>query len=133
MGATIPSNVVVIDMGHFTMDLVMFSGGRYHPGTAKSFPLGMSKLINNIKSTFTKEFGFFLNNDECVLKLIKDGVCTHSGKTYNLDVAPLIDEYMHTQVLKVLGDYSTEMKSSTRKSADKTIMGGGGVSCRRSH
>lgn len=122
-------NIIVIDIGYFTMDFVLISKHRYIAGAARSYPLGISKLLNEIKIHFTKVHGVFMNNDDNILKIIRDGEITHVGKTYKLNVTAQMEEYINNKVLKAVGEYAAELRESANNSVDQIIIGGGGVNC----
>jgi hypothetical protein len=122
------SNTVIIDVGHFTLDIVMYSKQAYVTAAARSYPLGISKLLTEVKNQFTKTHGVFLNNDDNALKLIREGAYTHFGKTYKLDVAPLMDEYINQKVMKAVGNFAAESRQDSNLSVDEIVIGGGGVS-----
>lgn len=122
-------NIVIIDIGSYTLDIVLFSSGRYIAGAARSYPLGISKLLNSIKTQFSKIHGVFLNNDDNAMKLIREGSYTHFGKTYNMNIEPLLDEYINQKVVKAVRNYASELRESTNKSVDEIVIGGGGVNC----
>ncbi len=128
-GQEIKPNIVIIDLGHFTLDIVLFSHDEYQAGACRSYPLGVSKLFNDVKALFAKTHGVFLNNDDNALNLILDGSFTHFGKTYALDVKPLLDEYIHQKVLKAVGNYAAELRESSKISVNEIVVGGGGVRC----
>lgn len=127
-------NTVIIDLGHYTLDLVLFSrksSGRmeYVHGMARSYPLGVSRLYNDVKNQFVKVHGEFLNNDEKIMQLVRDGRYTHFDKTYTLDVKPIVDEYVHEKVFKAVAAYSKDLRENSSKTVEKVVLGGGGVQC----
>jgi len=122
-------NTVVIDLGHYTLDFVLFMEGRYNAGAARSFPLGISKLLNSIKLDFAKTHGVFLNNDDNVMKLIQEGSYNHFGRTYALNIDLLMDEYMNHKLLKSIRNYASDLRESIHKSVDDVVIGRGGVHC----
>ena len=124
----LPKTVVVVDLGSYTLDLVLYEDRRYITGAGKSFQLGISTLLKSIKAQFTKTHSTFLDNDESVLSLIREGRCTpFPGREYRLDVSPIVEEYINEQVNKVVYNWvTTDLR---RKSVNKVIIGGGGASC----
>lgn len=122
-------NIVVIDIGHYTLDVVLFSSGRYMAGAARSFPLGISKLFNGIKTEFSKIYGEFQNNDDNILKLIREGSFTQFGRTYSVDTTPLMEDYINHKVIKAIRNYASDLRESTSISVDEIVIGGGGVNC----
>ncbi len=120
-------NIVVIDIGTYTLDIVLVEkGGRYIPKAARSYPLGISTLFNLVKNRFNNLHNKYMDSDDNIMKLIQEGCYTHFGTTYRMDVAPLMDEYINEMVLKVISKYSTDLVD---KSVAGIVVGGGGVNC----
>jgi hypothetical protein len=122
-----PKTVAVIDLGSYTLDVVFYEDRRYITGAGRSYPLGISTLLKDIKAHFAKVHGTFLDNDENVLSLIREGSYTHFGRTYHLDVNPIVEEYINEKVNKLVYNWVTS--DLRRKSVSKVLIGGGGVSC----
>ena len=122
-------NILVIDIGEFTLDIVLFQKGQYDAGAGISHPLGINLLINNIKKEFSKVHGEFLNNDNNVLKLIREGHFSYLDRTYQLDVSQHVSEYINDHVLKAINNFASSIRSSRTKLVDLVVMGGGGVKC----
>lgn len=122
-------NILVIDIGEFTLDIVLFQKGQYDSGAGISHPLGINLLINNIKKEFSKVHGEFLNNDNNVLKLIREGQFSYLDRTYQLDVSKHLSEYINDHVLKAINNFASSIRSSKTKLVDIVVMAGGGVKC----
>lgn len=127
-------NTAVIDLGHYTLDMVLFSKKgtgkkEYVHGMGRSYPLGVSMLITEIKNKFAEVYGEFLNSNEKIMQLVRDGRYTHFGNTYTLDVKPIVDEYIHKNVFKAVEAYNKDLQANSNKTVDEVVIGGGGVQC----
>ncbi len=120
-------NVAVIDIGYYTLDFVFFSEGKFLDGSAKSYPIGVKKLYDEVLKLFSRTYGSFIGGDETVEKLIKHGRFHHFGQEYVLDVSHLVNEFYIEQIQRAIKNYSNALKE-TKKIVDEVIIGGGGVS-----
>ncbi len=115
-------NVLVVDIGYYTLDVVFFSGGKYIAEAAASFPMGAKRLYDEVRKAFERTYGTFAKDDESIEELIKYGKYTHLSGEYQLDVANVMDSYRAM--------INTTIKSHTGKVAKKinyVLVGGGGI------
>jgi len=115
-------NVLVVDIGYYTLDVVFFAKGKYIEGSATSLPMGVKRVYDEIRKVFGKTHGSFSKDDESIEEIIKYGKYTHSGKEYQLDTTDIVNSYKYSvkSVIKShLGD--------TVKIINYIIMGGGGA------
>jgi hypothetical protein len=115
-------NVLVMDIGYYTLDIVFFAGGKYVEGTATSLPMGVKRVYDEIRRTFEKIHGTFPKDEESIEEIIKHGKYTHFGKEYQLDVRDIIDSYrnmINTTIKSYLGE--------TVKKINYVLSGGGGT------
>lgn len=115
-------NVVVIDIGYYTLDMIFFSLGKYVEGTALSTPLGIKRLYDDIRKEFAKVYGIFAKDDESIEELIGLGKYTHLGEEYKLDVSNIIRSYRNMVFTTIKGHIEKVIKK-----IDYAFMGGGGV------
>lgn len=120
-------NIAVIDVGYYTLDFVFFSDGRFVDGSARSYPMGVRKLYDEVLNLFSRTYGSFIGGDETVEKLIKHGRFHHFGQEYVLDVSHLVNEFYIEQIQRVIKNYANALKEM-KKIADEVVIGGGGVS-----
>lgn len=55
-------DIVVVDIGHYTVDMVCFSNGSYVSNSAKSLPLGISVLLDGLAKAFYSTHGIHINH-----------------------------------------------------------------------
>lgn len=115
-------DVLVVDLGYYTLDIVVFSNGKYVEATSTSFQMGVNKLYDDIRKAFGKTHGTFSKDDESIEELIKYGKYTHGGKEYHLDVTEIVNSFrlMITSTIK-------RHLGKTVKQIDYIIAGGGGI------
>lgn len=118
-------NVAVIDIGFRTMDIVLMAKMKYISEAARSYPIGVKLLYEQVKSLFSKQFGFFIS-DEIVEKIITNGQFEHFGELYKFDVSEMVNKFYVEQITRVLRDYSQRIRE-LKYSIDTVIVGGGGV------
>lgn len=115
-------NVVVIDVGHFTVDFTYFSEGKYVESAAESEEMGMSKLLDEICDRF-----YHVNNRTRIghreaLLLLKNDELKYLGNTYRLaEKAGLVESYGRR-----LADMIDEYFRKLSLKPDIGIIGGGG-------
>jgi len=115
-------NVLVVDIGYYTLDVVFFSGGKYIEGAAASFPMGAKRVYDEIRKIFGKIYGTFSKDDESIEEIIKYGKYTHFGLEYQLDVADVMDSYramINTTIESHMG--------KVVKKINYVLVGGGGI------
>lgn len=118
----IKKNVLVIDMGYHTLDIVFFSSGKYIEGLAASFPMGTKRIYDQIRNEFSKTFGIFAKGDKAIEELIKYGKYYHLGKEYSLDVKPIL-ESARKMIFTTLKGHIEKVVSTI----DYAFAGGGGA------
>lgn len=122
-------NILAVDIGHYTVDLVLFSRMAYQADIGRSQEIGVNLLYKNIKAHFQRKFGVFLNNDALVAKLIQEGRFDNFDHSYEMDVSAIVEEYINDHVIKAVKDFLAEVNASSTKTVDSAVFGGGGVRC----
>jgi len=115
-------NVLVVDIGYYTLDIVFFTKGKYVEGAAMSFSMGVKRIYDEIRKKFGRIHGVFSKDDESIEEIIRYGKYTHSGKEYQLNVTDIINSYRNmisSTIKSRLGDMV--------KLIDYILVGGGGV------
>jgi hypothetical protein len=116
-------NVLVVDIGYYTLDVVFFSGGKYIEGAAASFPMGAKRVYDEIRKIFSKVYGTFSKDDDIIDEIIRFGKYTDFGQEYSLDVRDIIESYK----VMVNSTIKSHLGKVTKK-VDYVLAGGGGIS-----
>lgn len=115
-------NILIVDVGHFTVDFTYFSGGKYVESAAESEEMGMSKLLDNICDRFYQVNNRMRIGHREALLLLQQNEFTSMGKTYSLpQKAALVQSYGGH-----LGDMIDEHLRKLSLRPDIGIIGGGG-------
>ncbi|MEM4722125.1 MAG: ParM/StbA family protein [Candidatus Methanomethylicaceae archaeon] len=115
-------NVLVIDLGYYTMDIVFFSSGKYVEGLALSYPMGVKRLYDDIRKEFSNLYGTLAIDDDGVEDLIIFGKYIHLEQEYKLDVTHILTSYRDMIYTAIKGHIE-----KVAKRIDYAFMGGGGV------
>jgi hypothetical protein len=113
-------NVAVIDIGHRTMDMVFFVGGKYVESATQTHDIGISTMLDNIKNAFLREYRRSIDF-KAALAVLQGRQVTCLGETYKMDVREEIDAYAK-QVCSVIDHYLEKLPLRP----DLGIIGGGG-------
>jgi len=116
-------NIVVLDIGYHTLDIVFFSMGKYIENSARSYPMGVREIYKEIERLFSSTYGTFPKGEESLERLIRYGKFTHFGKEYTLDTKEIIDSY-RSKVMSYLKGFARDVNMPV----DLVLAGGGGVS-----
>jgi hypothetical protein len=114
-------NVVVIDIGHRTMDMVFFAGGKYVENATQTHDIGMSVVLDNIMDAFLREHRRRIDF-KAALAILRGGQVTCMGEIYKMDVREEIDAYTK-QACSVMDHYLEKLPLRP----DLGIIGGGGA------
>ena len=115
-------NVAVLDIGYHTLDMVFFVKGKYIQSAAKSFPLGINRVYEEVKRAFSKTHRVFIKNDQSIEKIIKNGYIEIAGITYSMDTTNILTAYAF-QVGSLIEKHIQQLPSEV----ELIIAGGGGV------
>lgn len=113
--------VAVIDIGHRTMDMVFFVGGKYVESATQTHNAGISTVLDNIKATFLREYRRRIDF-KAALAILLDGQVTFLSETYKIDVQEELDAYTK-QVCSIMDHYLEDLPLRP----DFAIIGGGGA------
>jgi len=129
MGISKDATVVVLDIGYYTLDMVLVSKGRYVLDMARSYPVGMRTLYSKIRDAYAKKYNIFLcdTNDNVVEHIIRKGGISHLDTVHTLDVTSILNNFYFHTVKKSITDYAIDARKKGF-SVDCVIIGGGGVS-----
>jgi len=115
-------NVVVVDIGTYTMDMVFFVEGRYVDHSAHSLPLGVHEIYQRIKDEFYQQHQAWLKSDKAVERLLYDGTVTIAGVSYELPTDSITTAY-NAQIASNIEEYVSNLPVE----ADIIVGGGGGM------
>jgi actin-like ATPase involved in cell morphogenesis len=115
-------NIAVVDMGHHTLDMVLFAKGKYVQQTAKTATLGISQLLDNIGKEFYNKYRIPIQQNEAE-RLLREGSLTICNETYHIsDMRETVVSY-GMQVSSLIDSYIGNLS----RKPDECIVGGGGV------
>ena len=115
-------NIVVLDIGYHTLDIIFFSKGKYIENSARSYPMGVREIYEEVKKLFSSTYGTFSKGEESLERLIRYGKFTHFGKEYILDTKEIINSY-RSKVMSYLKGFARDVSMPV----DLVLAGGGGV------
>lgn len=119
-------DTVVVDVGHYTVDMVCFSStGRFINDAARSYPLGNKILFDKVREHFSRQYGTFVS-DELVEQLIRNKSITHFGTVYNFDADQIVANYYQDQLMRAVKEYAALLKQH-RRAVSHIVLGGGGI------
>jgi hypothetical protein len=113
--------VAVIDIGHRTMDMVFFVGGKYVENATQTHNIGISTVLDNIKDAFLREYRRRIDF-KAALAILLGGQVTFLNETYKMDVREELDAYTK-QVCSIMDHYLEDLPLRP----DFAIIGGGGA------
>lgn len=119
---------VVVDIGYHTMDVVLFSDGKFKAHMSRSYSLGVKALYDMTRDAYIKKYSIFISpdRDEVVERFLRDGSIPHPSGVHTLDIKTILDDFYANRVMKIIGDYIAEVGEHGYM-VEKIILGGGGV------
>jgi hypothetical protein len=114
-------NVTVIDIGHHTVDMVLFSAGKYVENARESREIGISLILDGIAKAFYRQHRLSIGLRD-TLDILRSGQVTQLGIPYTLDVAEEVNRYAR-RFESVVDRYLEKLPIRP----DVGIMGGGGA------
>lgn len=124
-GSDFNLNIVVVDVGYYTLDTICFAKGKFISSAARSYPAGSKFLIEKVKESFNRKYGIFISDALCEI-LLRNKQISHFGKEYVLDTADIVQQYYHDQVVRAIKDYASNLRQ-IGITVDRVIMGGGAI------
>lgn len=120
---------VVVDIGYHTMDVVLFTDGKFRAHMSRSYPLGVKALYDMVRDSYIKQYSMFISpdRDEFVEKLLKDGSVSHMGERHTVDVENILNDFYTGRIIKAIGNYISDAEEYGY-AVDEIILGGGGIS-----
>jgi plasmid segregation protein ParM len=130
MPSEMKKTIAVVDIGHYTIDTVLFSNGKYINNVTESTPLGVSVLIDRVRTEFSQTHKRFINND-VVLRLLSEGKASILQQEYSLNGSKLMKAYA-LQISSLIDNFF-DGSGKGKVSVDLGIVAGGGVSLVQNH
>ena len=118
-------NIAVVDIGHYTLDMVLFSKKKYVESATKSISMGVALLLDEICSLFHRIYGWNINHKDAQ-RLLRKGEITILQVVYRLEDITQKNTFMQEYLEKVASIINLYFDSLSVK-PDIGIIGGGGV------
>ncbi len=115
-------NIAVVDIGHFTIDMVFFTMGKYIEDATNSIPMGVSLLLDDICTVFKRQHKWAINH-KTAGNLLADGEITIFEEVYRLEQMPALRQAYSLKVASLIDRFFEGLSER----ADIGIAGGGGV------
>jgi len=111
--------IAVVDIGYHTIDFVSLDHGKFINQDARSYPLGISTLFEQVAGEFARRYKCFIPLERAA-QFIGNSQIELAGEIYELDTSEIINEYA-AQIAMLINNYLE------RKSVDLGVAGGGGI------
>ncbi len=120
------NNVAVIDIGHYTVDMLFFSGGKYIEGATRSSQIGISLILDNICRAFYRKYRLTIRHKDAY-KLVTQGKIIILGEPYCIDdMSDIVSPYA-SQISSLIHGFFENLPNRP----EIGIIGGGGVTSLR--
>jgi len=121
-------NVAVVDIGHYTLDMLLFAEGKYIESVTRSVPLGISRLLDEVARAFYSAHHLSISHGEAQ-KLLRHGSITFLQSSYTLqDLAGMVSVYA-AQISSIIDSFFENLPVKP----DIGLAGGGGVMILKDH
>jgi hypothetical protein len=114
-------NIAVIDIGHHTVDMTLFSHGRYVETATESKEIGVAEVLDNIIKRFYREHRDTIGYKEAV-DILTAGSVTYMGRQWSVDAGDEVARYSG-QINSVINRYLKKLSVKP----DIGIVAGGGA------
>jgi hypothetical protein len=119
-------NVAVIDIGHYTIDMLFFSGGKYIEGTTRSSQIGISLILDDVCRAFYRKYRLSIQHKEAY-RLVTQGTITILEEPYTIDdISDIVLPYA-SQIISIIDGFFENLPNKP----EMGIIGGGGVTSLR--
>lgn len=121
-------NVIVIDIGYYTLDVIFIDKGQFISHTAKSYPVGMEVLFSKICDEVSNRYGDFVNNTIAEV-ILQKGSFTYFGREYKFDASEILRDYYIPKVTLKLKEYANFLRNEefNLDSIKAIVVAGGGA------
>lgn len=114
-------NVAIIDIGHHTVDMVLFSGRKYVESARQSREIGVYQILDDIVNTFYRQHRLQIGSRDAI-GILRGGQVTHLGISYPLDITEEVNRYVR-RLESVIDRYLEKLPVRP----DVGVLGGGGA------
>jgi hypothetical protein len=119
-------NVAVIDIGHYTIDMLFFSGGKYIEGATRSCQIGISLILDDVCKAFYRKYKLSIQHKEAY-RLVTQGNITILEEPYTIDdINDIVLPYA-SQIISIINGFFENLPNRP----EIGIVGGGGVTSLR--
>jgi hypothetical protein len=115
--------IAVVDLGYYTLDTILFAQGQYIGQKARSVPLGISVLLDDICTEFSKEYGFMVST-QTALDILIHGKVSILQRDYTLQVVDQLFDLYTSQLSSHIDNF---FESVGQKQINIGVAAGGGV------
>jgi plasmid segregation protein ParM len=116
----------VVDLGFHTLDMISLRKGRYVTQDARTEPIGISSLLDEVAREFSQKYGFTLTRDKAI-ELVQTGKVEYAGDELKL---PALDGVLNIYCRSISNTVNGYMEKTM---PDLCIAGGGGVYILKGH
>lgn len=114
-------NVAIVDIGHRTIDMTLFTGGKYIEHACESVNKGTVTLLDQVIKAFYRTHQTTINH-AIAREFLRSGKITVFQEDFTIDKHTIVDPYVR-EVATIINDFFEKMSNP----ADIAIVGGGGV------
>jgi len=119
-------NTIVIDIGYYTLDIIFIKNGEFVPSVAKSYPVGIEFLLEEISDAFTNKYGIFINKFTAE-EILKKGSFRNFTGEYKFDPEEILYNLYVPELIARIKDYVIHLKNKFNIiSIDAIVIAGGG-------
>lgn len=115
-------NIAVVDIGHYTIDMIFFSGGKYVEGATRSSHLGVSLILDEISRLFQRQHGLTIDINTAH-RLLANGTVTILDQIYTVNN---LREVVKSYARQVSSEINTYFHSLSVR-PEIGLAGGGGI------
>ncbi len=121
-------DVIVIDIGYYTVDMIFIKDGQFIPRASESYPSGVELLLNRICDQFSEKHGELIT-PVIAESILKKGSFTYFGREYKFDTDEILEKFYIPEIVRRIKEYSTSLKNNHYEidSISAIVIAGGGA------
>lgn len=121
-------DVIVIDVGYYTLDMVFIKDGKFISQASESYPSGIELLLQRICSEFVSKHGEFINT-KIAETLLQKNSFNFLGKEYKFDTKEVLTKFYIPEIISKIKEYSTFLKNNRFRidTIEAIVVAGGGA------
>lgn len=104
-------DVIVIDIGYYTVDMIFIKNGQFIPRASESYPSGVELLLNRICDEFSENYGELIN-PVIAESILKKGSFTYFGRHYKFNAQEILEKFYIPEIVRRIKEYSTQLKNN---------------------